>query len=497
MAGGTVLTTTGNLTICASSTVTATATAQSLAIGLLDTDAAVAINDVSSIARANITDANLQVGGLLTIAAKNNTTATTTADGGTGGATAVGASGALSLVDVTTEATVDGATTINAAGIDILGTTTSSVNTVGIAAQMGSLNNLISPNISQQLLGTYTPGTAGGLVTVAAVVAVSDVNSSTVADLASTGVVTSTGPVNITTQSETDSHAEADGRNVGAGVGIGAAVGLNLVETDNTASLGGNLTAPSLLVTSVTPNTQTNTFSAEAYSGAGAVGVGVSGAYAQNDVDNNNSALLSPDANAAIDTSATLDADNVSQSTVNSSGLGLGGILGVGASVGLNIVDNGERAAIEDGATLTGVDSLLFDVDGDHQATTSILSGAAGGTATAAAVGVAVPSGGSEASIGSGSGIVISGPFDMQVNRVSVVNTTVDGEAVGPGVGVGASFGLTGGTEIAEASVNRDLSTTGNATIHASIDSMGTTSGVGSEQGAAALGRYTGQHFGI
>jgi hypothetical protein len=427
--GGAQITTTGNLILNASSNITSTLTSRSLAIGAIDTDAAAARNNVASVASVHISGATLNVGGTLSVQAGNIVNVSTTANGAAGGATAIGASGALSTVNATTTALVDGATSINAGAIQIASSSNTQVATVAIAAQQGALNNAITPTVAQQLLGTYRPGTASGPVTLAAAVAVSDVTSTTTAGLASTSPVVSAAGVSIVSQPLTNSSARGDARTVNGVTGVGAAVGLNLVSADGTASLGGGLQAPSLVIQALTPAGNTNAFGAEAYSGAGTTGVGVAGALALNAVTSNqDKAALVPGANAALGGTMTLQATNSSQNTATASGLGLGW-LGIGASVAMNVADNRSRAAVESGATVSGVTALTLDAQGSPTTTTTAFSGAAGGTATAGAVSLAVPSGATEAAIESGPALSL-GTLSAQSTRTSNV-TTRGGRRVG------------------------------------------------------------------
>ncbi len=483
--GGAQITTSGDLTLNASSNVTSTLTSQSLSIGQIDSDAAAARNNVTSTASAHVSDSTLNIGGTLNVVAGNVVNVSTTADGSAGGATAIGACGALSSVDATTTALVDGAAAVNAGEIQISSSSDTQVATVAIAAKEGALNNAGTPTTAQQLLGAYTPATANGSLTVAAAVAVSDVTSTTTAGLASTAPVVSAGSVAIVSSPLTESSAKGDARTVNGATGVGAAVGLNIVDATGTASLGKGLQATSLSVQATTPTGYANTLDAEAYSGAGSTAVGVAGALALNTVSHDsNQALLAADTNAILAGNLQLLADNASRNDATASGLGGISGLGVGGSVALNIADTSAGATITSGAATSGVNVLTLDAQSDPAMLTTAFSGATGGTATAAAVGLAIPSGATQAEIGSGSPLSL-GTLIAEATTTTTTTTTVDGKSAGSGVGVGADFGLTIANESAATSVARNVTTTGNVTLSATMDAADSTTALAGDEGAA------------
>jgi hypothetical protein len=483
VSSGATVTTSGDLIVSATSVLTLVATAQSQAVGVVNTDAAVALANANSTAHAEIGNATISVSGTLNVSAVNTVTVTMTADGTVGGATGAGASAARSKVNVTTDALIDGAAAINAGAINLSGSSNTAVSTTAKAAQKGAVANGVTPTTAQQLLGTYAPGTANGAQTFAAAVAISDVTNTTTVNIASSGSVQSTGAVTITSQSLTNSTAVGDGRSVNSNQGVGAAVGLNIVNASGTATLSKGLQAPSLTIKSDTPAAQTNNFDAEAYSGAGTTGVGVAGALALNSVGGNkNQATLGSSAAATV-TTVSLHASNTSQNTAIADGLGLGNV-GVGGSVAIDVAANDTRAAVENGATVSSVNSLSLDAEGNPTMNTTARSGAAGGTATAAAVGLAIPTGTTSAVIGTGSAIALGTPLSVQATHTTSTTTTADGKAAASNVGVGASFGFTIANEASQATVARNVNAT-TASIGATSTATSATTALASAQGAA------------
>src|SRR5205814_728003 len=131
-------------------------------------------------------------------------------------------------------------------------------------------------------------------------------------------------------------------------VGIGAAIALNVVDAENTATIdgGAHVTANGVtveaLVTDVDGDT-TNTFDAEATSGASGGKIGVAGSVAINAITSNTSEAVIQ--SGAVVLAGTGDvivaAANTSEATAKALPLGegvTGGNVGVGASISLNLL---------------------------------------------------------------------------------------------------------------------------------------------------------------
>ena len=486
--GAASITATGNLSISAGSTLNVTATARSLSVGLISTDAAVVTAIVSSTAQIHIFGTtNLNVTGTLSLTSTNSVNLLATADGSAGGATAAGVSIAFAHVTVVTSALVDGSASISAGTITVLSKSDTTVATSALSTKAGA--STTTGATAQNLLDTYHPRTANGPVTVAAALAVTDLSDTTTAGLSTSGTVTSGAAVSVTCQPFTSSDAKADARGVNSSTAIGAGVALNIASSDSTATVAGKLSAPGLTIRSAVPPaphaaTDRNSFTAEAFSGAGATGVGVAGAFALNLVsDNTNHALLDAGSQAAISGDVLLDAGNRSDDKATADGIGLGNI-GIGASVALDVATNGAEAAISNTAGLTGAGNRTLNSVSDHTMTTTAKAGAAGGTATAAAFGLSIPGGLTDALLGTGSALSI-GSLNLTANRTSAVATNVDGKAAGPGVSVGAVFGLTVANDSSTATIGRNVTTTGALSASSTITSTADTIALAGAQGAA------------
>jgi hypothetical protein len=484
--GSAVINASGNLTLSASSSANQSATATALTVGLINTDAAVARAVVNSAAQIHIFGtADLTVTGTLSLTATNLVNVQVTANGTAGGASAAGGSVAFADVTATTSAIIDGSATANANTISVLATSDATVASTALSTRQGATTN----PTTQQLLGQFNPAASNGAITVAAALAISRLSSSTTAKLGSAGLIHANSGVTVAAQPFASSDAKADARGVNSLTGVGAGVALNIVSADATASVDGQLQATGLTIRAgamPAPHLQSerNTFSAEAYSGAGSSGVGVAGAFAQNTVTSNaNRALLDGSSQAAIGGTVMLDAGNRSNNQVTADGLGAGS-LGIGATIALNVASDAAEAAVRNGAALTGAGSLTLTAKGDHAMISTAKAGAAGGTPTAAAVSLSIPSGSTVAQVGTGAALSV-GALSLDANRTNTLTTNSDGKVTGPGVGVGAVFGLSIDNESSLASVGRSVTVTGAATLGSTMNASTDTNAYASAQGAA------------
>ena len=248
--GATSITASGNLTILASSSAALTASATALTVGLVNTDAAVVTASVTSTAQVHIFGtASLTVTGALSLSSVNSVNVQATANGGAGGPSAAGGSVAFADVTVVSSTLIDGSATVHANTITLLSTSDSTVATTALSTRLGATNN----PTAALLLGQFKPATANGPVTIAAALAITHLNSTTTADLASSGTIVSNGAVSVTSQPFTSSDAKADARSVNSSTGVGAAVALDLVSADATAVVAGQLQATGLTVRAAVP----------------------------------------------------------------------------------------------------------------------------------------------------------------------------------------------------------------------------------------------------
>ena len=230
-----------------------------------------------------------------------------------------------------------------------------------------SKGNSVSAGNTKSAAATPSAQTSDGSVTVAAAVAVNIVDSESVATIPGGLSITAAGPLTVNANNDTGNienvvfgdTANAWGTDAGeAKVGVGAAVGLNLVKDVTEATIGAStIKADGVTVNAgMSVNNPTNSFGANATSGAGSTKVGVSGAVAINIVTDTSQAL--------IETGASVFAGggDVNVTSMNAStdltfavpaGAATGDSLGVGASVALNIITNNTQSEIQNGAALT------------------------------------------------------------------------------------------------------------------------------------------------
>ena len=352
----------GNTTLASSSVVTSKATPGGPNPTTLPGDAGVAINVIVSTAKTHVGDTSsvTATGGTLDLTAKNAVTATTKADSTAGGAVAVGGTVALSEVTSVTQAVIDGTATTGSSALKVAAESTNVVTTTAKAATKGAkkqtaAEKAAAPSKSEETLAKYKDQstTSDGSVEVAAAIAIANVNSVTVADVASTGTQTATGAATVASKAASSSTVTADGSSASGGVGVGAAVGVNVGVLVNQARIADNASVSSngLTVSAVMPTSGKNSFVTSATSGAGASNVGVAGALATNVLVNTTVASIEGDTNSS-GTGASVNANggdvvvesaNASESKVTAgasvkpASATEPAAVGVGASVGMNV----------------------------------------------------------------------------------------------------------------------------------------------------------------
>ncbi|MCK9231126.1 MAG: hypothetical protein M0P18_10660, partial [Syntrophales bacterium] len=228
-------------------------------------------------------------------------------------------------------------------------------------------------------------------------------------------------------------------------------------------------------------------FRAEAESGAGASKVGVAGSLALNIITNHTEALIKSGAKvAAGNGDIMLNAVNIQGNAATAAAKVSGGDVGVGASVALNVLPvNITRAEIEDTAILTGGNNLTLSASSDHAVLTTAKAGAAGGTAISPVVAVAYVEDATTARFGTlaGSALSLAGNVTVQASHTGAAHTTVDASVAGDKVAVGAAVGIAIIDSSVLATVARDFSAAGDATIFASTAQSSTMEVMASAKG--------------
>ena len=497
LTGANVISAAGTLTIEGGSSVTSTlSAAPDSSSNSSSTDAAVGITTVDSSADVSIGGSStLTSTGALSIDSSNTVNASTTADGSAGSSsgTAVGAALAVDVIGGATETDVLDTAALQGSTVAVDATSNRTVATDAISTQ-GGASDSGTPNDTQskQQLSSNNAQTSDGAMNIAAAVAVTNVTGGTTVDIGTGGSITATaGAATVTSVADLSGptgglSTVANGSATSSGAtGIGAAAAINTANVESLAELTGATTFNATGGVALTANMTTALFGAQATSGAGGSNVGVAGALAINSGQFTSNAEITGLANIAITGAGNVSllANGAASDAALAQAGSSGGKPGIGASVAIDDAGGGAQAAIQNGAALTGAHSLTLTATDNDSANTTAQSGAAGGTATAAAAAIAAESGTTATTIGTGS-ILSAASLDQQATRTSSTVTDADGTAAGFGVGVGASLALTVSNEKSTASVARNVTTTGDATLAATIDGSSSTTGLGSDQGA-------------
>ena len=505
----------GNLTLAAIADVSVNIQARSRSTGSTNVDVAAAVAIVNSSAVARVLgNTVIDADGVFTLSSASEVDATALADGTAGGTTAVGAGIAFTWVDEVSEAYIDESVSVtDAAAVIIKAASDNNVSATANATPNGAsatgidgnilLGNLImtlnAPPFNLGIPPFTIPSLPTGDFEVAAALAFNRIDSHTRASLVSDDTIDAGSSLTISSANNTDTTSTANATNIDGsliGVGVGAAAAINVSDALNEAFLGGS---PDISAGAVTVEAVINhdlmdndpdgvdRSAAVATSGAGATDVGVAGALALNFVNHVSNALIR--SGATIDLHGVdllLSAANESVSTASASPELAGGDFGVGGAVAVNIAGPDARAAIENTASLTGVRDLTLLASGDHAMLTIADGGATSvGTAIGAGIALAIPTGETRAEIGTGVAMSLSGLLTLDASHTTATTTTADGQAGGPAVGLGASFGLTVTDETASATVGRNVTTSGDATLVSVVNGTVTTTAQASRQGTA------------
>ncbi len=503
--GASVLTAGGNTTLASSSTVTSKATPGGPNPATLPGDAGVATNVVVSTARTHVGDTSSVTvgGGTLDLTARNAVTATTTADSTAGGAVAIGGTLALSEVTSVTQAVIDGSATTGSAALTVGAEASSVVTTSAKAASKGAkkqtaAEKAAAPSETEKNLAKYKDQTttSDGTVDVAAAVAIANVNTITLADMASTGPQASIGAATVSSKASSSSTVTADGSSASGTVGVGAAVGVNIGVLVNQARVAGNanLSSSGLTVSAVMPVADAkNRFVTSATSGAGASSVGVAGALATNVLVNTNLATLEGGGAGLVNLNGgdlVVESKNTSESTatagasVKPASATEPAAVGVGASVGINVAVNTTVAEIGDGAVVNGAKDIGLTAKGTHTLTTAATGGAAGADISVTPVAaITVAANTTTARLGTGSLAVLSGAFTASAEQASTTTSTATGQTQGNNVAVGASIALNSATDTVVAEIERNVTATGDVGVNAKSVARSSASATASVSG--------------
>lgn len=502
VSGSSELNASGAAVLEASSNVLAQAKPTS-ALANLSGDGSVAISVIDSRATVSVGDqSRVETGGALSLLADNKVDVQSIADASAAGSDAAGASVAVSKVLSETLAAIEGQATADAGGaLTLSAKADTKVTTTAKSATKGAQEDTSGNSESAKTLNEYgdTAQTSEGSVKVAGAIAVADVKSDTQARITSTGLVNTDAKLTVGADSLTQSHASADGSATGGTTGVGAAVAIQIANVSHAATLGDNTNVRSrgAEITALTQDGKDHAFSATAKSGAGASNVGVAGALGVNVVSNRAQAALEGDADSG-GTGAELDAggDDVRMEATNRSssnvtvgadvtGSGDSAKVGVGASVGVNVVVNETEATVGDGARLAGARNLTMAAKAAHALANTVTGGASGAKISVtpvAATTVAVNR--TEVRIGTAAGeVATSGKLDMSAEQTASSSATATGQTSGNRVAVGASVAVNISTDEARATLDRDVTAGGAVSVAADGRSTSSASATASVAG--------------
>ena len=398
-------------------------------------DAAVSISTVTSDAAVRIGGTStLDAGGAIDVDSTNNVTVNTTADGQLGDSSA-GGTVATAVVLGDTTVLVENTPVVTAAGaITIDAVSTRTVNTHAIATSEGATEdgNAGTQTQGQQTLDDNDAETSDGSLDLAAAVSVATVTGDVLTTIDGGSMQSTGGAIAILSQStnNVDTMADATTTSGSGGTGVGIGAGITVVDVDSKTQFTGTATLDAAGGISANATMPPSLMKTEAKSGpsgdASGADVDVAGALAIH--------VSITDVAATIGASANVNAsgddlDLIATSTTDSTAIAKpletpqGESLGVGASVAVHIPDQITRSAIEDGATLIGVDDLTMTATSDYDLTTEAISAASGGTSIAAVVANLVSHEDTFVSIGTGPALTVGGNLTMTADHQGAVNT--------------------------------------------------------------------------
>ncbi len=464
-------------------------------------DAAIAASIVDSDAGIHIGGtAAITAGGLATITANNTNTVITTADG-LGGSADAGGTLATTVVSGDTSLLVDGTASIISTGNLLLQSRSNrTLTTTSIATPKGARDdgNAGTQTQGQQALANNDASTSDGAMRLAAAIGVSTLSGDTTAAIrggAATGptVRSTSGTLTLLSDASHNVTINADSTTTtgsgDGGVGVGAAI--NALFADSAATLSGTSTLGGSTIT-VDGRVTSGLSTIDAKSGrsggsASNSDIGVAGSFAVGIHDVNASATLASDAKVTLSNNhLTLTSINNTTETTRALPLeGAGGqSLGVGASYALGVADHTTRAALDNGALVTGVNNLTLSSTAVNNVTTRAKAGAAGGVSIAGAVAHTIANEDTLATLGSGTATAVAGNLSLLADHRGIHDTQANGDSVSSGsVAIAGVFALSNVNVQTTTTTLRDLNVTGTLSMIASDGTSSSNSGTASAGG--------------
>jgi hypothetical protein len=485
--GGSTSITAGSAELTAAATVVSEIQTMSWAPPSTPGDAAIAVSTIDSNASVSVgDDASLTIAGALNLSAENDVTMVANATPATA---AFGLSLAVGVIDVGTSATIGGNAAVNTGSLGLAATTAVSSEITAAASEDGGGAPQQSSEAKTFLEDDrYAAGTStsdGGVSAVGGF-AISDITSTTLASIDTTGTVEAADDITLAAQTENSAAVVADGTTGEAATGVGVAVGINLAHISNDALISSAVTAGALDV-SATMGGDGNVFSTEATSGAGASDVGVAGSLATNLIDTQSTARIT--AGTVTITGGgdvSLSAENATESSASAlpaEGGATGDTLGIGASVATSIIANRSTAELADGAGLEGAGAVSLAAAGTFSTTTEAEAGSAGGISLTPVLGLSLVNNTTTARLGTGATLEADS-VELSAIQVASTETSASGDAAGSKAAIGAALALAIVTDQASATTARNITATGDV----AFTSMGASSSVLTAHASASGG---------
>ncbi len=483
-------------------TVTATALAKPTSNDV-ERDAALALTNITSNATITLGDRTTIITTRnLSVLANNTVTVTTNADGSLVGSAGKGGVVALTELTGSTLVSLNGATNLTANNITSRANSRSTINTSATSTVGGAKANDVST--STDLANNDATSSAGGLG-LAAAYARTKTAQTTEVIVSGTVSLTATRDLllnsDASTAATTNANAGASNNGGDSSNGVGVAIALDRSTGLNRVSLENSLTVRAQSMNASANSTSGDLHSTRATSGVGASNFAGAGAFASNKLDTRTRAELASEAvlNAAAtklqfsaSSQPTLIAEATPTTTSDTTPK-----KGRGASIARNKLNNDTLATLADKSAVVGGGELNVLANSTENITTTSTTGSEGGSSLNAGVGMSVVDSNTLAVIGSGPALNVSGAANVKATHVGNVTSTVDGSAVGQTAARGGSFALNDIDAVVSATVDRELTATGNIDVNSkasgkvaanaksSVQGTGTTDTTSDQQTAA------------
>ncbi|WP_367889442.1 hypothetical protein [Humibacter ginsenosidimutans] len=491
---------------------------------------AIALSNVTTSASLGTFGGPLQLSGSLTVSAAQKASASTTAgavvSGGSSAAVGVG----LGLTIANHAVTATTARSVNAGGNITLSASSESASAAGAqASASGAPENSTDGSggagsgggagdgVDSQVQGqrdfadqsaanngvkgtgsasTPKATTSDGGVNVAAAIGIDLATVTATATISGAGLdLTAGGTVTLSSSQNTDAASSADGSATQGGTAnVGAGVAITLADVTNTAVLPENDTvhAKSLVVSAtetVDGADATSTYGAQSTSGAGGGKVSVAGSFALAVVNQQTLAELAGTV-TLTGGDASVVAGSAASTTVKAEPTP-GGVtstnVGVGASVGLALIQDTTTATLDDGIALIGARNVTLTATARDDAATEAKMGATGGKVSVApAVAITLSNVTTTARIGSlPKAIQLSGNLAAQATQIASASSTA-GAATGgsSSAAIGVGLGLTIANHTVSGTTDRSIVAGGDVTLSASGVSASAAAAQASASGA-------------